>query len=171
MHKILKIAQREYIEMAKTRMFILMVLFAPVLIGMIIYFTKRVTESVGPRQPIKVAVSKASEELGNKIKNSFDTYNTSNPERQILLEEPGQSNAEQQWKDKLSSGQLDTYVVLDEGVLGEQGRMLIYTQKPKPSIIDAFWTIESLFRKAIIKQRYELKGLDQEMLAKTLIGP
>lgn len=166
MHRILKVAQREYIEMAKTRMFILMVLFAPILVGLIIYFTKRATESVGPRPPIKVAVNETDEELGNKIKNSFDNYNTSNPKRQILFEESGQSNVEQEWKDKLRSGQLDAYVMLNEGVLGEEGRMRIYTQKPKPSIIDALWTIEHLFRDAIIQQRYELKALDQEMLGK-----
>ena len=79
MRKILKIAQREYIETAKTKTFILTVVFAPIIIGGIIFFTKSVTSGkTGPRPPLKIAVAKLPKELAERVKTSFDKYNIIN---------------------------------------------------------------------------------------------
>ena len=84
MQKILKIAQREYIETAKTKTFILSILMVPFIIGAIIFFTGRTTP--GPRLPINLAVIDLSNELFAEAKNSFDNYNKTNPNRKILIE-------------------------------------------------------------------------------------
>ncbi len=171
MQRILKIAQREYIETAKTKTFIIGLLMTPVIIGAIIFFTSRISgDKAGPRPPIKVAVTDLSKKLAEDIKTSFDSYNKRNPNRQFLLEQLDvrqDSNAVQiQGKAKLRNGQLDAYVVLDEDILQGPGKIRFYTHKPKPANLDAFWTIENLFRKAVENRRYEIEELDRKLLAR-----
>jgi len=58
MHRILKVAQREYIETAKTKTFIIGLLMTPVIIGVIIFFTKAISGGkAGPRPDIVVGVT------------------------------------------------------------------------------------------------------------------
>jgi ABC-type Na+ efflux pump permease subunit len=88
MQKILKVARREFIETVKTKTFIFGVLMTPIIIGGIIFFTSRISrDKGGPRPPMKVAVTDLSKELSAEIKTSFDKYNDSNTERQILLQQ------------------------------------------------------------------------------------
>lgn len=170
MRKILKVAGREYIETAKTKTFILSILMLPVMIVAIVFFARRLAESKAARPPLKVAATDRSNELSAEIKASFDKYNTSHPERQILLDEfKTQENSdavEKQGKDKLRSGKLDVYVVLDEDVLQGNGKIHLYTHKTKTSKLDALWTVENLFRSAVINRRYQLQELDPQLLAK-----
>jgi len=171
MQKILKVAQREYIETAKTKTFIIGILMTPVIIGAIIFFTSRISgDKAGPRPPIRVAVTDISKTLAEDIKTSFDDYNKRNPNRQFLLQRfdvQQDANAVQiQGKAKLRNGQADVYVVLDEDILQGPGKIRFYTHKPKPANIDAFWTIESLFRKAVENRRYEMEELDRKLLAR-----
>jgi len=60
MNKILKIAQREYIETAKTKTFILGLVMVPLIIGGIIFFTSRISDKSAPRPTITVAVTDLS---------------------------------------------------------------------------------------------------------------
>jgi ABC-2 type transport system permease protein len=171
MQRILKIAQREYIETAKTKTFIIGLLMTPVIIGAIIFFSGRISgDKAGPRPPIKVVVTDLSKTLAEDIKTSFDDYNKRNPNRQFLLQQldvQQDSNAVQvQGKAKLRNGQLDAYVVLDEDILQGPGKIRFYTHKPKPANIDAFWTIERLFSKAVENRRYEMEELDRKLLAR-----
>jgi len=171
MQRILKVAQREYIETAKTKTFIIGLLMTPVIIGVIIFFTNRLSKDKdSPRPPIKVAVTDLSKKLAEDIKTSFHNYNERNPNRQFLLQQfevQEDPNAVQiQGKAKLRNGQVDVYVVLDEDILEGPGKIRFYTHKPKPSNVDAFWTIENRFRKAVVTRRYEIEQLDQNLLAK-----
>ncbi|HUS73538.1 MAG TPA: ABC transporter permease [Sedimentisphaerales bacterium] len=169
MQKILKIAQREYIETAKTRIFIISLLMTPVIIGAIIFFSARMSQGkVGPRSPIKVAVTDLSKKLAEDIKTSFDNYNENNPNRQILLQQldsQEDSDAVQtQGKAKLRNGQTDFYVVLDEDILEGPGKIHIYTHKPKPANVDAIWPIRGHFSQAVMDRRYEIEKIDRELL-------
>jgi len=171
MHRILKVAQREYIETAKTKTFIIGLLMTPVIIGAIIFFTKAISGGeAGPRPPIRVAVTDLSKSLAEDIKTSFDDYNKRNPDRQFLLQrldvQQDANSTEAQGKTKLRNGQLDAYVVLDEDILEGPGRIRFYTYKPKPANVDAFWTIENFFRKAVENRRYEIEKIDQKLLAR-----
>ena len=171
MQKILKIAQREYIETAKTKTFIIGLLMTPVIIGAIIFFTGRFSGSkAGPRPPIKVAVTDFSKKLAEDIKSSFDNYNEKNPNRRFLLQRldvQQDSNAVQtQGKARLRNGQADFYVVLDQDILQGPGKIHFYTHKPKPANVDASWTIGGLFSEAVENRRYKIEQIDQELLDK-----
>lgn len=169
MQKVLKVAEREYIETAKTKTFILMILMLPVMIGVIIFFARRLGRSkAAARPPMRVAVTDLSNELSAQIKISLDEHNTSNPKRQILLQEllsqESSGTAEKQGKAKLRRGELDAYVVLDKDILDGAGKMRLYTQKRKPADIDAFWPVESFLRTAIVNQRCKQRNLSPDLL-------
>jgi len=171
MQKILKVAQREYIETVKTKTFILGIVMVPFIIGGVIFFTSRMSrDKTGPRPTVNVAVTDLSNELAAEIKASFDKYNQTNPRRQIrfhkLEAQEDSDTAENQGRNKLRQGQVDAYVVLDKDILEGSGKIYLYTYKPKASNLDIFWTIENFFRKAVVNQRYKMQNLSQELLAK-----
>ena len=171
MQKILRVAQREYIETVKTKTFILGILMVPFIIGGIIFFTSRMSRgTTGQQPPIKVAVTDLSNELDAEIKASFERYNQENPNRRIdvqnLEAQQDSDEAENQGRSKLRQGQLDAYVVLDSDILEGAGKIRLYTYKPKASNIDIFWTIENLFRRVVVNQRYKMQNLSKELLAK-----
>lgn len=171
MQKILRVAQREYIETVKTKTFILGILMVPFIIGGIIFFTSRMSsDRTGPQPPIKVAVTDLSNELDAEIKASFERYNQENPNRRIdvhnIEAQQDSDEAENQGRSKLRQGQVDAYVVLDRDILEGPGKIHLYTYKPKASNIDIFWTIENLFRRAVVNQRYKMQNLSKELLAK-----
>ncbi len=170
MRKIVKVGQREYIETAKTKMFILGVLLTPVLIGAMMFFIGRISrEQTGPRPPMKVAVTDLSQELSGEIKTSFDEYNAAHPDRQMHLQELQTAEnpdlVADREKDKLRRGKLDIYVVLDKDVVGGDGKIRFYRHNPKAADLDVHFTIENLFRRAVVNRRYELQELDPELLA------
>ena len=171
MKKILKVAQREYMETVKTKTFILSILMVPFIIGGIIFFTSRMSRGItGPQPPIKVAVTDFSNELDAEIKASFGRYNQENPNRRIevhnLETQEDSDIVENQGRSKLRQGQVNAYVVLDSDILEGAGKIRLYTYKPKASNIDIFWTIENLFRRAVVNQRYKMQNLSKELLAK-----
>jgi len=170
MRRILKVAQREYIETVKTKTFVLMVLMTPLIIGLVIFFTRKLSQDKGgPRPPVKVAVTDRSNELEKDIKASFDGYNKANPKRQILLEHLGSNQdpntLESRQKIKLRKGQLDAYVILEKNILTGDGKIRFYTCNTKPTKLDALWTIEGLFKNVVTNRRYQLKQLDSKLLA------
>jgi ABC-2 type transport system permease protein len=169
MHRILKVAQREYIETAKTKTFIIGILMTPIIIGAIIFFTSRITGGkAGPRPPIRVAVTDLSKTLTEDMKNSFDNYNKGNPNRQFLLQtldvQQDANSTEAQGKTKLRNGQLDVYVVLEEDILEGPGKIRFYTYRPKPADFDAYMTVEYRFRETVRNRRYEIEKIDQKLL-------
>jgi ABC-2 type transport system permease protein len=172
MRKILKIAQREFAETVKTKTFILGLVMVPFIIGGIIFFTSRISQGKGgPRPPINVAVTDLSSEIFEEAKNgSFYNYNKSNPDRQILIHElPAGEDPnviENEGRDQLRQGRLDVYAVVDKDILQGSGRIHVYTYKPKPSNVDLLWTVENLFRNAVVNQRYKLQNLSAELMDK-----
>jgi ABC-2 type transport system permease protein len=171
MRKILKIAQREYIETVKTKAFIFGILMLPVMIGLIIFFIRRMSpEKAGPQPPVKVAVNDMSCQLAAEIEASFNNHNQENPKRQIQLHLPeiqqDSDEFEEQARNKLRQGQVDVYVVLDRNVLDGSGKIHLYTYKQKASNIDILSSIEYIFYKEVVNQRYKIQNLSQELLEK-----
>ena len=171
MQKILRIAQREYIETVKTKTFLLGLLMVPLIIGGIIFFVGRMArDRGGERPPIRVAVTDLSKELSVEIKMCFDEHDKNHPERQFTLQElPAGENpsaVEKEGKDKLRSGQVDAYVVVDSNIVEGEGKIRFYTHKPKPAKAEALWSIESPFRNAVVRRRYEIKQVDQDLVRK-----
>jgi len=169
MQKILKVAQREYIETVKTKTFILGIVMVPFIIGGIIFFTSRMARGkTGPKPTIKIAVADLSNELADEIKASFDKYNQANPDRQIrfhkLEAQEDSDTAENEGRNKLRQGQVDAYVVLDKDILEGSGKIRLYTYKLKASNIDIPSTIENCFREAVVNQRYKTQNISEELL-------
>jgi len=163
MQKILKVAQREYVETVKTKTFIFMILMLPVVILLIVYFAGKLQDG-GPadRPPIRVAVTDRSGELRAQIEASFERHNANNPGKKVRLKEP--LSTEQQEKERLRRGELDVYVVLDKDVFEGKGKMQVYTHKPKPSVIEALWTVENPLRDAVFRQRCKQRNLSPDLV-------
>lgn len=176
MRKILKIARREYIETVKTKAFIFGIVMLPIMIGLIIFFVRRMSpDKAGPQPPVKVAFNDLSGVLADEIEDSFDKYNQDNPKRQIQLHkleiQQDSEAIEEQARNKLRQGQVDFYVVLDKDILQSSGKIHLYTYKQKASNIDILSTIEYRFRRTVVNQRYKMQNLSRELLDKLRTVP
>jgi len=167
MQKILKIAQREYIETVKTKTFLLGMLMTPAIIAMIVLINTRVSRSItGPRPPRKVIVADLSKELTDEIKASFDQHNKSNPKRQVLLQElQTDKRSDELAKNKVRNGQLDAYVILDKDCVEGTGKIRSYTRGTKIAELDLVSTVENLLNHAVVNRRCKLKDISPELLA------
>jgi len=171
MQKILRIAQREYLDTVKTKTFLLGLLMVPFIIGGMIFFVGRMARGKGGRlPPIRVAVTDLSKGLSAKIKTCFDEHDKGHPGREYRLQElPAGEDpeaVEKEGKNKLRRGQVDAYVVLDKDIVEGEGKIHVYTYKPKPAKAEALWSIESPFRKAVVRRRYEIEELDRDVVRK-----
>jgi len=170
MQKILKVARREYLETAKTKAFIFMIVMLPVMIAFIVFFVRRLDRSkeTVERPAMRVGVTDLTEKLSDGINSAFDEHNTKYPNRQILvMEVEGAENSgqiEDQGKNKLRRGELDAYVVLDKDVLDGNGGIHLNIYRPKPADIDAFWAVKNPLRAAIVNERCKLHNLSPELL-------
>ena len=171
MQKILKVARREYVETVKTKTFLLSLLFLPIIIGSVIAISSWVGRNEGgPRPPLKVGITCFAPELLPKVEAAFDEHNQSHTQSPLVVVAVDRLDdaeaTEEQGKQQLREGQVDAYVFLDAGLTAGSGAVRFYTHKPKPAQMDAFWTIESLLRKAVIDSRCEVRGLDRGLLQK-----
>jgi len=171
MHKILQIAQREYLETVKTKAFIIGVLMAPLIVGGVIFFTSRITKrDTGSRPALQVELVTTSKELFAEVKSLFDSHNQAHQNRQLALvelqPEPSLSAAEDKAKGRLRQGRTSALVVLDETTVEGSGKVHIYTSNPKASDLDMFGTIESLLHRAVVNRRCKVQSISPELLAK-----
>jgi len=166
MQKILKIAQREYIETVKTKTFLIGILMTPAIIGMIVFVNSRIRRSItGPRLPKKVVVADLSGELTTEIKGLFEEHNKSNSERQILLKElQTDESSVELTKKKVRGGQLDAYFVLEKDSVEGSGKIRTYTRSTKMADLDFLSRVENLLNRAVVNRRCELKNVPQELL-------
>jgi ABC-2 type transport system permease protein len=167
MSKILKIAQREFRETIRTKAFIISILMTPVIIvGIMLFSVYMAKNEPGPRPAVKIVVVDLSGELSNDLVAAFDKYNESNPGRQIVLESVGTEFDEAAQKDSLQSGTLDACFVIDKDILTGNGKVHLYTSKPKPVKLDAFQTAESMIDKIIIDLRCKIQNISPDILAR-----
>jgi len=173
MQKILKVARREYVETAKTKAFLFMIVMLPVMIAAIVFFARRFErgKETAERPPMRVGVTDMTSKLSDQIKTAFDEHNTRYPNRQIRyseIEDPeDREQAEGLGKSKLRRGELDAYVVLDENVLQGDGGINLYIYKPKPADIDAFWAaVKDPLHTVVVNERCQLNNLSPELLNK-----
>jgi ABC-2 type transport system permease protein len=170
MRKILKIAQREYVETVKTKTFLISLLFAPVITIGIIFFTSMISKGEsGPRPAVKVGVTDLSAQLAGEIETALDKHNRSKPQRKILLEslEAGSdvNSAEQRGKTELRSGGIDAYVVIEPNIIEGAGKVYFYTYKSKPANLDAHWTVQGIVNDVVVEQRCKARNISPELLA------
>jgi ABC-2 type transport system permease protein len=166
MRKILKVAQREYIETVRTKTFIISVLMTPAIIGLVIFINSRMQRSMtGPRPPRAVFIADLTKELTDKIKASFEQYNTSNPQRQILLQTlVTDTGSDESAKTKIRNGQLDAYLVLDKDSVEGTGKIHSFIRGTNMEELDLVSTVENLLNNAVVNRRCELKNVSPELL-------
>ncbi len=170
MQKILKVARREYVETAKTKTFIFMIVMLPVMIAVIIFFAQRFNRNkkTAERPPMRVGITDLTGRLSDQIKAAFDEHNKKYPNRQIVYREiensEGGDQTESLGKSKLRQGELDAYVVLDTNVLDGNGEINLYIYKPKSADVDAFWAVKNPLRTAVVNGRCKLHNLSPEIL-------
>ena len=166
MGKILKIAQREYIETVRTKTFILSVLMTPAIIAAVVFINTLTQRSItGPRPPRTVVVADLSKELTDRIKASFDEHNARNPERQIVLQELyTDDSSDELAKQKVRDGRLDAYVVLDKDSVEGTGKIHSFARGAKIAELDLLSTVENLLNNAVVNRRCELRNVPPELL-------
>lgn len=168
MRKIFEIARREYVDTVKTKTFLFSLLFTPVLIVGIAFFTSRLSRVEGGRPPVKVAVTDLTGQLAGEIETSLSKYNQSNPKRQIIFELlPAQNDAaavEERGREQLRSGAAETYIIIDSSIIDGNGRTYVYTYKSKPTMMDATLAIEEFIRNAVVTQRCKARNISQKLL-------
>jgi ABC-2 type transport system permease protein len=133
----------------------------------ILLFSNRLSRSItGPHPPRKVIVADLSKELADEIKTSFDEYNASNPERQILLQElQTDESADKLAKDKVRDGQLDAYIILEKDSVEGNGKICSYTRGTKMTDLAIISTVEDLLNRAVVNQRCKLRNVSPQLLA------
>ena len=166
MQKILKIAQREYLETVKTKTFLLSVLFTPFFIGILIFINTRTSRSItGPRPPRQIIVANLSKELTDEIKASFNEYNKSYPQRQILLQELVTDNSfDESAKNKVRDGQLDAYFIIDKDSIEGDGKIHSYARGAKIDELELLSSVENVLNSAVVNWRCKLRNVSPELL-------
>ena len=170
MQKILKILQREYLETVKTKTFLLSILFVPVMIGAIIFFSHRISrKKTGPEPPRMVDVTDLSNALSAEIKTLFEEHNNSYPNRKILVQmlqpDGNPEGLVERQKDRLVNKELDAYIILDKEIVEGTGKIRLYLSETKASEIDYISNVENLLNRAVVTQRCKLRNLSPELLA------
>ena len=171
MSTILKIARREYAESVKSKTFILSIVFAPLLIGAMIFFIGRPFETPTSAPPLKVALTDLSGEFEDELNASFEAYNNDANNRQIILEKTaGDLNLFESisaaQKDKLRGGRLDTYIVIEPNVVSGDGKISAYTYQTKASEAMAPDIVVGLCSDALKEYRYKAWNVDRSLFAK-----
>lgn len=169
MRKILRIAQREYVETVKTKTFIFSVLFAPALMVAIIFFSSRVANrEQQPRPAVRIAFSDRTGELAEAVETAFEEHNRSNPAQPLRLQPSDARDpaaAEDAGRQALRAGELDAFVVLEAGLVEGTGRVRFYTYQTKASVMEALWSVERLFQRVVTDRRYQLHNISPAMIA------
>lgn len=170
MHKILRIAQREYVETARTRTFLVSVLLVPAVIVTVIlvigHLSQRTTR--GPRPVRRVAVTDLSNELSGELDSVFEEHNASHPQRQVLLTlcQVDQRDFEtrcEALKQDAREGKFDGYLVVAEDAVAGDGTAQYYTRNVTD--FDLFATVRRLVNAAVFNRRLRAHELSPELIA------
>jgi len=168
MQKIVKIAQREYLETVKARTFIFSVVFTPTLIIGMIFFVGRLQKAVvAPGGNKRVAVVDLTGQLGGDLGQVFADDNASSPGRRIFLSYYQSGENADDLVTKLTGQVLasrsDAYVVISQDVIDGHGNIRYFTQNPAD--IELPDKVGSLVNKAIRDHRLRRHNLAPELIA------
>ncbi|MDP6546401.1 MAG: ABC transporter permease [Phycisphaerae bacterium] len=170
MGKILKIARREYGETVRTKTFIIGLLVAPLLIGVIMFVSVRSAIHNSTDAPAKrIAITDLTGELSEKIASNVYGHNQSTPKRQMLVHfvpaDPNDLNeVSKLQKQKLQLGALDLYVIIDPDVT-EDGKLRFYSRARKAPDIALISMARGMLQAVIVQRRCELQNLSPQLLA------
>jgi ABC-2 type transport system permease protein len=170
MRKVLIIARREFIEMAKTKAFLLSVFLVPLVVVAMIFLSGRLEKKLqsGPQEARMVAVEDRSGQLGATLEPLFREYNRQNPERQVVLElvqassDTPEKRAEQM-KRRVQSRALVGYLVIPENVLASDGRAQYYSRGDNIADMRILNTVRNLLNRAATERRCVEHGVSPQL--------
>jgi len=172
MRKILKIARREYAETVRTKTFIIGLLVAPLLIGIVMFISVRsaVNNATGVTStpPRSIAIADLTGKLSGKITSDVDSHNQSTPQRQMRVQfvpavHDDIDEVSKLQKQKLQAGRLDLYVIIDANVT-EGGKLHFYSRARKAPDIELISTARGVLQAVIVQQRCELQNVSPQLL-------
>lgn len=172
MGTILKVAQREYVETVKTKMFLISIIITPLLVVGVIFLSGRLMRETvtGPRPARKIAITDLSNELSSELERAFKEYNMSHPQRQLILK---QLNAEERdldariekVKEEVHQGTLDAYLVIAKNVLKDGDKSYYYMSAKKVADLELFSIVYRLLNEAVTNTRFQLHNLSPQLIA------
>jgi ABC-2 type transport system permease protein len=169
--KILKVARRDFIETVKTKVFLFGVLLVPLLIGGLIFGSAQMQKKSfeGPRPDRQVAIINNSEEIRACIDSVFAKYNGYNTQRKIVLNFSGGDTIKQdarteELKNTVRNGGLDALLVIDKGVLDNNGSFHLFTKSQMDMEFTS--TMQRLTNDAVFNTRLLNNNLSPELINK-----
>ncbi len=169
-NKILKVAQRDYIETIKTRTFLISIMLTPVLVAAIIFISIRLQKESfsGPRPPRNLAVMNLSNEIAADLDSLFAQYNESHPQRKIILkhysvEDQDFDGQTKQLKEDVREGKFDAYLLIEKGVLENRGKASFYTRNVTDFEFSS--TVWHLVNDTVFNTRYRIHNLSPKLIA------
>ena len=169
MNKVLHIAVREYVETAKTKVFLFSVFFTPFILGGIILVMGLMQDKMahGERPAMHIAVVDQSKVLQADLEEMIEGHNAAHPERTI---EPAFQPVEEGGgqieglKAQVREGKLDGCLVISEDAL-EQGTASRYYMKTKNIAgMEVLGTAQRLLYDAAIAWRVRQRDIPPEVL-------
>jgi len=172
LRKISKIAEREYVETVKTKMFLVTVFLVPILVvgGMFlsVHLTRKTVEGARPTKTI--AVTDLSRKLYAELDRVFQNYNESNKHRQITIkaletDEPNLEEQEEKQKEAVRRGDLNAYLVIAKNLIEGEGKSYYYMKARNVIDLETFATVRNLVNTAVRNERMRLHDLSPKLLA------
>ncbi len=119
MKRVLIVATREFLEVVKTRTFLVSTLLLPGLIlGATFGATKLAEWSESQPQPEKhIAVIDQTRQIYPLLAAQVEQFNQAHPARKIVVRQAGPDEAVESLRAKVRQGELYAYIVLPPGVL------------------------------------------------------
>jgi ABC-2 type transport system permease protein len=172
MGQILKIARREFISGIKSKTFIISVVFAPLMIGAMLFFTQKMAGSrPAPAAALRVVLLDRSNQLSGRVLQIVKKQGDFNEPRKIALTvlPAGNNDFKSQIaaeKENLRKGAFDAFFVIDPNIIDPNGEINIFTCNLKPSNIDSLGFAEGLVTQAVREARFEKNKIDPSFYSK-----
>ena len=170
MNKVFHIAAREYVETAKTKVFLFSVFLTPLVMGGIIFVIGRVNASVmkGERPAMHIVVVDQTNVLQADLEQAFNQHNAAKPKRVIQPAfqpvEEGDVQVER-LKAEVREGELDGCLVIPDDALEKGTSSRYYMKTVKIAGMEAFGTAQRLLYDAAIAWRVRQRNIPSEVLA------
>ena len=172
MSKIVRIAQREYVETIKSKVFVISVFLGPIFVVVMIFMSSRLARksATGPRPPQRVAVIDLSGELSAELDGAFKRHNASRPHQQISLDlhavDPVDAEARsKELRRRVKQGKLTACVIVDKDAVEGGGKSLYYAKPRNMADSQLFTTVRRLVSNAVRNMRYREHDLSPKLIA------
>ncbi|MBM4080644.1 MAG: ABC transporter permease [Planctomycetes bacterium] len=168
MHRILKVAWREFVETVRTKLFLVTTVLTPALIGVLIFAQGKVVRQMatGALPDRRVAAVCADVELAKELRARFDRHNQAKPQRRILLElldSVGQDV--EQAKARVAQGQVDGFLLAGEGIVEGRGKAQYFSKTRNISDMDLPGIVHGFLSESATRVRCRRQGLSPEAVA------